>query len=90
MAVEYEFDLWEAFVRLLKYIFEGLCVAVVAYILPKHKLTASEIFGLALTAACVFSILDLLAPAISSGAKQGIGLGAGFQLIAFPGAGGIY
>ena len=89
MAVEYEFDLWEAFVRLLKYIFEGLCVAVVAYILPKHKLSSSEILGLALTAACVFSILDLLAPAVSAGAKQGIGLGAGFQMIGFPG-GAIY
>lgn len=42
--------------------------AVVAYILPKSKLQPSEILFLALTAACVFSILDLLAPDISGGA----------------------
>lgn len=83
MAAEYSFDLWEALVRLLKYVFQGLVIALVAYILPAKKLASSEILGLALTAACVFSILDLLAPAISAGAKQGVGLGTGFQLVGF-------
>ena len=82
---DYSFDLWEALVRLLKYAFQGLVIALVAYILPKSKLSSSEILGLALTGACVFSILDLLAPAISAGAKQGVGLGAGFQMVGFPG-----
>ena len=39
---------------------------------------------IALTAAAVFSILDILAPAISSGARQGTGLGVGFKLMGFP------
>jgi hypothetical protein len=38
---------------------------------------------IALTAACLFSIFDLLAPSFSAGARQGVGLGAGFRLIGF-------
>jgi hypothetical protein len=83
--MEYSLDLWEALTRLIKYMFEGLAVAIVALILPKSKLTPGEVLIIALTAACVFSILDLLAPAVSAGARQGVGAGAGFNLIGFPG-----
>lgn len=82
--MEYTFDIWEALTRLVKYILEGLMVGVVAYLLPKSKLQLNEILLIGLTAACVFSILDLLAPAISAGARQGVGLGAGFKLVQFP------
>lgn len=82
--MEYSFDMWEAIIRIFKYAFEGLIVALVASILPKSKLEMSEIAFLALTAACVFSILDLLAPSISAGARQGVGLGTGFRLVGFP------
>jgi hypothetical protein len=82
--MDYSLDLWEALTRLIKYAFEGLAVAIVAYILPRSKLQPSEILFIALVAACVFSILDLLAPAYSSGARSGVGLGAGFQLVGFP------
>lgn len=82
--MDYTFDIWEAVVRIIKYLFEGIIVALVAFILPKSKLQWSEILLLALTAAAVFSILDLLAPSISASTKQGVGLGAGFRLIGFP------
>ena len=80
----YNIDLWEAVIRLIKYALEGLAVAAVAYILPKSSLKSSEILFIALTAACVFSILDLLSPAYSAGARQGVGLGAGLKIIGFP------
>lgn len=83
--MEYSFDLWEALIRIIKYAFEGLMVSLVAILLPKSKLELSEVFMLGLTSACVFSILDLLAPAVSSGARQGVGLGAGFRMVGFPG-----
>ena len=83
-AASYTFDIWEALVRILKYLFEGIIVAFVAYVLPKDKLKTSEIWMIGLTAACVFSILDLLAPSISASARQGVGLGAGFRLVGFP------
>ena len=84
--MDYSIDLWEALTRLVKYVFEGLAVAAVAYMLPKSRLPPNEILFIALTAAAVFSILDLLAPAVSSGARQGVGLGAGFKLVGFPSA----
>lgn len=82
--MEYSIDVWEALIRIVKYAFEGLIVALVAIILPKSKLDWSEIWFIALTAACVFSILDLLAPSVSAGARQGVGLGAGFRMVGFP------
>jgi hypothetical protein len=81
----YTFDIWEALMRLLKYLIEAIFVALAAYALPKQKLQLNEIVMIALTAACVFSIFDLLSPAISAGARQGVGLGAGFRLVGFPG-----
>jgi len=82
--MEYSVDFWDVVVRLLKYAFEGLIVAFVALILPNNKLDWSEIWMLALTAACTFSVLDLLSPTVSSGARQGVGLGAGFRMVGFP------
>ena len=38
---------------------------------------------IALTAACLFSLFDLLSPSIAAGARQGVGLGAGFRLVGF-------
>jgi hypothetical protein len=68
----------------MKYLFEGLVVAFIAIILPKNKLEWNEIWLLALTAACTFSILDLLSPVISQSVRQGVGLGTGFSLVGFP------
>lgn len=82
--MEYSFDIWEAIIRIIKYAFEGLIVALVAFILPQSKLRWSEIWLLGLTAAAVFSILDLLAPSISAGTRQGVGMGTGFRLVGFP------
>lgn len=80
----YSLDLWEVVIRLLKYAIEGLAVGVVAYILPKSQLPFDQILFIALCAAAVFSILDFFVPAASAGARQGVGLGAGFQLMGFP------
>ena len=82
--MDYSFDIWEAIIRIIKYAFEGLIVALVAFILPQSKLRWSEIWLIGLTAAAVFSILDLLAPSISAGTRQGVGMGTGFRLVGFP------
>lgn len=79
----YSFDSQEMFTRLVKYLIEGLAVAIVAYLLGK-QLTGYDIALLALVAASVFSVLDLLAPSISSTVRSGVGYGVGFQLAGFP------
>ena len=82
--MEYSLDVWDTVAKLIKYLLEGLAVGLVAWVLPKSKLQPSEILVIAISAACVFSILDLLSPSFSHGARSGVGLGAGFQLVGFP------
>jgi len=79
----YSFDIWEALIRILKYAIEAIVVAFAAYALPKEKLQFNEIWMIALTAACLFSIFDIVSPSIAAGTRQGVGLGAGFRLIGF-------
>lgn len=82
--MSYSFDFQEMLTRLVKYLIEGLAVAIVAYLLPANKLSGYDIVLLALVAASVFSILDLLAPSIASGTRTGAGLAAGVGLIGLP------
>jgi hypothetical protein len=78
------FDMQEIITRILKYIVEGLAVALVAYLLPSKSLPSEEIIYLHVSAAAIFSILDLLAPSISSTVREGVGYGLGFRLAGFP------
>lgn len=80
---DFTFDTNEMFTRLVKYLIEGLIVGLVALILPSKQLEISEVLLLALTAAAIFAILDLAAPAIGSSARQGVGLGIGFNMVPF-------
>lgn len=82
--MEYSFDYQEMFTRIVKYLIEGLVVGIVASILPEKPLSMDKVVLLGLTAAAMFSILDLVAPSISSSARQGTGLGLGFNLVGFP------
>jgi hypothetical protein len=74
-------DFSEVLVRMTKYTVEGLVVALVALLLPSKQLTLQEVILLALTAAAVFSILDLMAPSIASGTRLGVGLSTGVGLM---------
>ena len=70
--------------RAIKYIIEGLVVAIVAVLVPKKSLNVEEIVIIALTAAATFSILDVFIPSMGSSVRQGAGLGVGFNLVKFP------
>ena len=79
---KFTFEGEEILVRLFKYIFEGLVVAVAAFFLPgNHKLSAGEVVLLGLVAAATFSILDLFAPSIGATARSGAGFGIGSSLV---------
>lgn len=81
--MSFAFDTQEMFTRLVKYLMEGLVVGIVASVLPSKSLSVQEVLLLALTAASIFAILDLIAPSIGAGARQGVGLGVGFNLVPF-------
>jgi ABC-type Co2+ transport system permease subunit len=73
-------DFSELVKRIVKYLVLGLCVSVVAIVIPKKSLNVEEIIILALSAAATFSILDVFLPSVSDSAKTGIGLAVGSGL----------
>ena len=70
--------------RIIKYLVEGLMVAIAAYAIPKRSLNIEEIVLIALTAAATFSILDTYIPSMGVSARTGAGLGIGANLVGFP------
>ena len=78
------FDLGELLKRAIKYLVEGLMVALAAYAIPKKALNVEEIALIALTAAATFSILDTYIPSMAVSARSGAGFGIGANLVGFP------
>jgi ABC-type Co2+ transport system permease subunit len=71
--------------RIIKYLVEGLMVAIAAYAIPKRSLNIEEIVLISLTAAATFSILDTYVPSMGVTARSGAGFGIGANLVRFPG-----
>ena len=74
-------DLGELVKRAIKYLVEGLMVAIAAYAIPKRGLNLDEVALIALTAAATFSILDVFIPTMGSSARGGAGFGIGANLV---------
>ena len=72
--------------RAIKYLIEGLMVAIVAFVIPPEKraLKLEEIAISALMAAATFSILDTFIPSMGASARTGAGFGIGANLVGFP------
>jgi ABC-type Co2+ transport system permease subunit len=79
------FNVQEIVRRIVKYLVEGLMVAIAAYAIPKKSMNLEEIALLALVAAATFSILDTYIPSIGSSARSGAGFGIGANIVGFPG-----
>jgi hypothetical protein len=81
-------DVYEAIIRLLKYILEGFVVAVAAYYIPSNgRRDLTEIFMLGIVASMTFSVLDFFAPSVGASVRTGAGFGIGANLVGFGGAG---
>ena len=74
------FDMTELVKRIIKYLVEGLMVAIAAFAIPQRSLNLEEIGAIALTAAATFAILDTYIPSMGISARQGTGLGLGLKL----------
>ena len=70
--------------RVIKYLVEGLMVAIVAFVIPQKPLKMDEIAIIALMAAATFSILDTFIPSMGASARTGAGFGIGANLVGFP------
>jgi ABC-type Co2+ transport system permease subunit len=78
-------DIGEFVKKIIKYLVEGLMVAIAAYAIPKRSLNIEEIVFIALTAAATFSILDMYIPSMGVTARSGAGFGIGANMVKFPG-----
>ena len=78
------FDVGDLVMRVVKYLVEGLAVAVAAYVIPGKTMRWSEVSRIALTATATFAILDIYAPSVGSSARTGAGFGIGANLVGFP------
>ncbi len=70
--------------RIVKYLIEGVAVALAAALIPKKPLPMGEVATVAVLAAAVFAVLDVLAPSMAGPARSGTGMGIGFRLSGFP------
>jgi hypothetical protein len=78
------FSASELLTRAIKYFLEGLAVAVAMIIIPRKMQPMEEILTVAVVAATVFAILDMLSPSVGLTARQGAGFGLGANLVGFP------
>ena len=78
------FDFSDLITRIVKYVLEGLAVAVAAFVLPGKTLKVGEVAMIALVATATFAILDIYAPSVGSSARTGAGFGIGANLVGFP------
>ena len=76
---DFGFDVKEILVRIFKYIFEGLVVAVAAYLIPGKKMQAVEILTISLVAAATLSVLDLTT--MGATARTGASFAIGTSLV---------
>ena len=77
-------DIGELVRRIVKYVVEGIMVAIAAYAIPKHSMKLDEVMLIALSAAATFSILDTYVPSMAVSARSGAGFGIGANLVGFP------
>lgn len=82
--MSFALDLGELVKRALKYLIEGIIVALAAFVIPSKKLRIDETLLIALTAAATFSILDTYLPSLAVSARSGAGFGIGANLVGFP------
>ena len=78
------FDMGDLVMRVVKYLLEGLAVAVAAFVLPGKTLKFGEVAMIALVATATFAVLDIYAPSVGSSARTGAGFGIGANLVGFP------
>ncbi len=67
----------------IKYLLEGVAVAVSAYYLTSKKTSIQETLAVGTTAATIFLLLDIFSPSIGSATRTGAGLGIGLRRVGY-------
>jgi hypothetical protein len=77
-------DMNDLLTRVIKYVVEGVAVALALVFIPRKSLPMDEILTVTIAAAAVFAVLDIFSPSIGVTARQGAGFGIGANLVGFP------
>jgi len=83
MNPEHNVNLQNLIIKAIKYIIEGLAVAVAAYYIPKNKLNVEDIVIIGVTAAAIFAVLDVFSPSTGEAVRFGAGFGIGANQVGF-------
>jgi len=84
LSTNIQMDLSEVLNRAIKYLIEGIAVGLAAVLVPRKGIYFQEVVAIAIVAAAVFAVLDLVSPSIGVTARQGAGFGIGANLVGFP------
>jgi hypothetical protein len=77
-------DINELLSRVIKYVIEGVAVALALLVIPRKSLPMDEVLTITLSAAAVFAVLDIFSPSMGVVSRQGAGFGIGAKLVGFP------
>jgi ABC-type thiamin/hydroxymethylpyrimidine transport system permease subunit len=66
--------------NLIKYIVQGIAVALAAYVIPNRKTNINEIMIISIISSLTFFVLDIFTDDIAQGARLGTGFGIGMAL----------
>ena len=67
--------------NLIKYLIQGIAVAIAAYVIPNRKTNPHEVLIIATVAALTFFVLDIFTDDVAKGVRFGAGFGIGMSLI---------
>jgi len=67
---------------LIVHVLEGAAIAAAIFLITNRKLELKEFAVMVITITATFVVLDLFAPTIGVGARQGAGFGLGFKQFA--------
>jgi hypothetical protein len=66
--------------NLVRYILEGIVIAIVAYVIPNRRTKLNEVAVISVVAALSLFVLDVFANDVGKGTRLGAGLGIGYNL----------
>ena len=70
--------------RVIKYVIEGVAVALALVFIPRKALPMDEVITVTIAAAAVFAVLDIFSPSMGVVSRQGAGFGIGAKFVGFP------
>ncbi|NBO99338.1 MAG: hypothetical protein EBU90_04320 [Proteobacteria bacterium] len=67
--------------NLVRYLVEGIAVAIAAYVIPNRRTKFNEVAVIAIIAALSLFVLDVFSSDVGAGSRLGAGFGIGYNLV---------